>query len=282
MRKFLGRHRVLLGAELLGILLCAALCFRPEKLIFSAGASEIVERMEVDGASCAYRSEAFSLSPGVYRLQAYGADHEGTGHLTVSAGESAFQAMRCDEATVYAHQRETVMNVYVVDKVDTAYVSYLYAGASKLPVENICLYHTAIGWQLLAVILLLVTTGVNLLVWMREALRKSCLRRDQEMAVWGLGFCVLLAYLPFAAGYFSIGNLLFWFPALLYRFGFPLMDAYKLFALGVLLGTAGIAYYAFYQCTGNRYGALLGSALYELAPYHLYILYGVLSETHSP
>ena len=273
MRKFLGRHRVLAGIELLGILLCVVLCFGPEKPVFSASASDIADRTRADGASSAYQSEEFSMSPGVYQLRAYGADHEGTGYLTVSARESTFQALRCDEVTVSARQRETAMEVYVVDKVDTAYVSYLYVGAPELPVENICLYHTSIGWRLMTFILLLAVTSINLLVWMREELRESRMQRDQEIAVWGLGLCVLLAYLPFVTDYYSNADLLFWFPILLHRFGFPLMDAYKLFVLAVLMGTAGIAYYSLYRCTGNRYGALLGSALYELAPYHLYILY---------
>lgn len=69
------------------------------------------------------------------------------------------------------------------------------------------------------------------------------------------------------------GDLFLLFPALLRVIGFSLMDAYKFSVAAVLAGTALISYHCFYRCTGNHYGALAGSVLYELAPYHIYCLY---------
>lgn len=87
--------------------------------------------------------------------------------------------------------------------------------------------------------------------------------RIQEYWLYGHGYAVSSFY----------GDLFLMFPALLRIIGFPIMDAYKFFVLAVLTGTAIIAYHAFFQCTKDRYSALLGSVLYELAPYHIYNIY---------
>ena len=317
MRDFWSRHKILLVIELLVIAVCVVFCFRPEKLIFSADANAIDAKMEADGYSDYYQSDEFALSPGVYQLRVSGGDHEGVWYPTVSAVETTFQALRCNGASVYAHQRETEIEVYVVDKVDNAFVSCKYIGETGQLIEDIRLYHTSIGWRMLAFSLLLAATGLNLLVWLREALRESRIQKDQGMVIWVLGLCVLLAYLPYTTDYFSTGadggfhllrieglketllhgqqfpvrvqeywlyghgyavssfygDLFLLFPAILRLIGFNPMDAYKMFVLAVLAGTAGIAYYSFYRCTKSRYAALLGSALYELAPYHIYNFY---------
>lgn len=314
MRKFLGRHKLLLGMELLVAILCGALGLLPEKAVFSADADEIAARLEVDGLSGWYRSGEMVLLPGVYRLRARGGDHEGTWYFTVASGETSWQALRCEETAVSAHGRDVDMEVYVADKIDTAFVSYKYIGETGQPVENIRLYRTGAGWRMLAFLLLALAALVNLLVWLRE----SGMKGERETAlVLGLGLCVLIAYLPYAGDYFAYGaetkfhllrieglketllrgrqfpvriqehwfhghgygvsgfcgDLFLFFPALLRILGFSLMDAYKIFVLAVLMGTAGTAYYAFYRCTENRWGALLGSALYELAPYHISMVY---------
>ncbi len=313
MRRFLGRHKFLTGMELLVILLCGALGFLPEKAVFSANAHDIAAGLEVDGRSGWYRSGEMVLLPGVYRLRARGEDHEGTWYFTVSSGETTHQALRCNETAVSVHGREVDMEVYVADKVETAFVSYKYIGETGQPMENICLYRTNIGWRMLAFLLLPVAAALHLLIWLRE----SGLKGEREIVALVLGLCVLLSYLPYAGDYFAYGaetkfhllrieglketllhgeqfpvriqepwlhghgygvsvfcgDLFLLFPALLRLVGFSLMDAYKLFVLAVLAGTAGTAYYAFYRCTGNRYGALLGSVLYQLAPYHIYMVY---------
>ncbi len=317
MRDFWSRHRILLCVELLGILVCWAFCFRPEEPVFSVDGEAISRKMEADGSCDYYRSEEFALSPGVYRLEVRGGDHEGIWYPTVSTEESSFQALRCNGASVFAHQRETKIEVYVVDPVDKAFVACNYIGETGQAIEAVTLIRTGIGWRMLTFILLLAATGVNLLVWMRQALTEGRMLREQEIVVWVLGFCVLLAYLPYTTDYFSTGadgafhllrieglketllggrqfpvriqeywlyghgyavssfygDLFLLFPVMLRVIGFNLMDAYKLFMLAVLVGTALTSYYSFYKCTGDRYGALLGSVLYQLAPYHIYNFY---------
>lgn len=317
MREFLSRHRLLLGGELLCIIICTLFCFRPEKLIFSVDASGIADKMCADGYGDYYYSDPFVLQPGVYQLRMCGGDHDGILYPTVQVYESSFQALRCDYVAVFAHQREIEIEAYVVDKVESAFVSCSYIGETEQPVNSIELYRTSIGWRMLVFIILLAATGLNLLIWLRDGVLQGCFLREQMIVVGVLAFGVLLAYLPYATDYMNIGadegfhllrieglketllhrqqfpvriqeywlyghgyavssfygDLFLLFPAMLRLIGFSLMDAYKLFVLAVLAGTAVIAYCSFYRCTGDRYGALLGSALYELAPYHIYSVY---------
>ena len=61
--------------------------------------------------------------------------------------------------------------------------------------------------------------------------------RVQENWLYGHGYAVSSFY----------GDLPLLFPVLLRLIGFSLMDAYKLFVLAVLAGTAIIAYISFYR-----------------------------------
>lgn len=317
MREFLCRHKLLLSVELLCVILCTLLCFRPEELVFSADANDIEEKMFVDGRSDYYYSDLLVLNPGVYQLRMYTGDHDGILYPTVQVQESSFQALRCNGDNVYAHMCEMKIEVYVVDKLESAFVSCSYIGETGQPIESIELYRTSIGWRMLTFIVLLAATGLNLLIWLRESVLKTTISIEQVIVVGVLAFGILLAYLPYATDYMNVGadgafhllrieglketllhgqqfpvrvqeywlyghgyavssfygDLFLFFPALLRLIGFSLMDAYKFFVLAVLVGTAVIAYCSFYRCTGSRYGALLGSVLYELAPYHIYNIY---------
>lgn len=317
MREFLSRHRLLLSVELLCVILCTLLCFRPEELVFSADANDIEEKMHVDGYSDYYYSTSLVLNPGVYQMRMYTGDHDGILCPTLQVQESSFQALRCNGANVYTHKCEMEIEAYVVDKVESAFVSCRYIGETGQPIERIELYRTSIGWRMLTFIVLLAVTGLNLLIWLREGALKDTISREQVIVVGVLAFSIFLVYLPYTTDYMNLGadgafhllrieglretllhgqqfpvrvqeywlyghgyavssfygDLFLFFPALLRLIGFSLMDAYKFFVLAVLAGTAVIAYCSFYRCTGSRYGALLGSVLYELAPYHIYNIF---------
>ncbi len=317
MREFINRHKLLVGIELLGAFICLLLCFRPKELIFSADADAVANQLYMDEGGNYYRSGSLALRPGVYTLRVYCKDHEGMLYPSVGAAESSYQALRCNGATVLAHQRETDIDVYVVDTIDNAYIICNYIGETDQPVERIEMHRTSAGWRMLTFLLVTVATGINLLVGLRDKLLKGTVSIGQGVVAGVLALSVLLAYLPYCTDYMSMGadgvfhllrieglketlqrgeqfpvriqeywlyghgyavssfygDLCLFFPAMLRLIGFSLMDAYKIFVLAVLAGTAVIAYTSFYRCTGNRYGALLGSVLYELAPYHIYNFY---------
>ncbi len=317
MREFISRHRLLVGIELLAAIICILFCLRPKELIYFADADAMADQLYIDESGNYYRSDQFTLRPGVYHLRIYCEDHEGMLYPTIGALESSYQALRCNGAPVFAHRREMQIEAYVVEKVENAYIICNYIGETGQPVEKIELYKTSGGWRILTFILVLVFAGVNLLVDLRDKLLKGAISIDKVVVAGVLALSVLLAYLPYCLDYMGLGadgsfhllrieglketllsgeqfpvrvqenwlyghgyavssfygDLPLLFPVLLRLIGFSLMDAYKLFMLAVLAGTAIIAYISFYRCTGSRYGALLGSVLYELAPYHIYNIY---------
>lgn len=294
MREFLRKHKWLLGIELACILFCLAACFRPEETVFSAEAGEIADMLQTGEDGSYYRSGDITLLPGVYVLGVVCGDHQGTLFSNVQAWESSFQALRSNGGAVYAHQREADLELYVTEKVDRAYVICNYINETEQPIERILLRRTSAGWRMLLFLVLLAATGLNLLLWFREGILSGRVGKDREIVFWTLSASVLLAYLPYAVDYFYVGadgwtqlqrieelkesplqggQLFLLLPALLRVIGFPLMDAYRFFVAAVLAGTALLSYHCFYRCSGNRYGALAGSVLYELAPYHIYCLY---------
>lgn len=308
---------MLFSMELLGVIICVLFCFRPRELVFFADADAVADRLYVEENGNYYRSDLFVLQPGTYQLRVRCEDHEGILYPAVGALESSYRALRCNGATVFAHEREIEIEAYVTDRVDSAYVICNYIRETKQPMVEIELYRTSGGWRILTCILTLVFTGVNLLIGLRDKLLTGAVSIERGVAAGVLSLSVLLAYLPYCVDYMNLGadtgfhllrieglketllrggqfpvrvqeywlyghgyavssfygDLLLFFPALLRLIGFSLMDAYKIFVLAVLAGTAVIAYVSFFRCTKSRRGALLGSVLYELAPYHIHNIY---------
>jgi hypothetical protein len=69
------------------------------------------------------------------------------------------------------------------------------------------------------------------------------------------------------------GDLFLYIPAFFRIIGFPIITAYKMFALIVILAAAAITFYSLNRCTKNTYAALMGSVLYLMSPYWLYNIY---------
>ncbi len=78
---------------------------------------------------------------------------------------------------------------------------------------------------------------------------------------WGYGVSVLY------------GDTLLFLPAVMRMAGFTVQTSYKTFVIAVNLATAFTAWLCFYRIGRNRYGALLGSFLYVMAPYRLCCIY---------
>lgn len=72
------------------------------------------------------------------------------------------------------------------------------------------------------------------------------------------------------------GELFLYFPALLRLMGVSVQDAYKLYAMGVQILTAVIAYRSFRPIFGSR-PALAGSVLYLLCPYRMHRFYNPMA-----
>lgn len=73
--------------------------------------------------------------------------------------------------------------------------------------------------------------------------------------LWGYGYPVSVFY----------GDILLYFPALLYMMGVPIIHAYKFYILVVNLGTTLISYFCYKNISGNRYIGVAATALYCLS-----------------
>ena len=69
------------------------------------------------------------------------------------------------------------------------------------------------------------------------------------------------------------GELLLYFPAVLRLLGVSVQGAYHAYVIGIMALTAGIAFYSLRQIFKDNKIALLGTALYTWAPYHLHNVY---------
>ncbi|MBD5548545.1 MAG: YfhO family protein [Lachnospiraceae bacterium] len=69
------------------------------------------------------------------------------------------------------------------------------------------------------------------------------------------------------------GDQLLYFPAFLRLAGVSLHNAYKCYIAAVNIGTAAVAYYAFFKISKDKKTALFGSCLYTLSPYRLSCIY---------
>ncbi|MDE5952324.1 MAG: hypothetical protein K2H12_12200, partial [Acetatifactor sp.] len=181
MRKFLRKYKWLLGIELACITFCLAACFRPEKTVFSVETEEIADMLQTGNGSGCYRSDNMTLLPGVYMLSVMCKDHQDSLSVDVQAQESSYQALRSNGGTVYAHQLEANLELYVTEKVDKAYVICNYIGETEQPIEKIVLRRTSAGWRMMLFLLLLATVGLNLLIRFREGILDGSVGRDREI-----------------------------------------------------------------------------------------------------
>lgn len=69
------------------------------------------------------------------------------------------------------------------------------------------------------------------------------------------------------------GELLLYFPAVLRLLGVSVQGAYHAYIIGIMALTVGIAFYSMQQIFKDNKIALLGTALYTWAPYHLHNVY---------
>lgn len=72
---------------------------------------------------------------------------------------------------------------------------------------------------------------------------------------------------------FMYGDLFLYIPALLRIIGFTIGEAYKIYLFLVNVGTAAIAFFAFYRMTGERQAAFIGSIFYIGSAYRLDAVY---------
>ncbi len=81
--------------------------------------------------------------------------------------------------------------------------------------------------------------------------------------LWGYGYASSVCY----------GDILLYFPAMLYMLGVPIIHAYKIYILLINAGTLTISYYCYKKISGNEYVGVTCAALYCLSITRLLNIY---------
>lgn len=204
MWKMLKKYRILLCLELIVIFACFLFTFQEDELIFTqVGDGLTVEYVEEKGIS---DSANIQLLPGVYQLRIH-ADIQTQGYAfwTVLCDESSFKALRCNGAHIYSEQDYLDFEVYVFDKVDTAYIHAELTGVDQFSFESIELYRTSMGAKILTVIAIALSFILNFFIWFREKSSLQEISKKKQLAFWMLLGSVVIVFSPYATDYFNLG-----------------------------------------------------------------------------
>lgn len=138
--------------------------------------------------------------------------------------------------------------------------------------------------------ILFLAAGIVFLALFRRNIINGRLSLRQQISFWTLTGGVLLMYFPYMTDYIILGKktafhlhriavladspyVFLSLPALLYRSGYPLMSAYKLFVLLIISLTAVFGFLMFRNLTDDCDIVLAGTLLYLVNPCYLHCLY---------
>lgn len=289
MLAWIKKHKIIFIVEMLCLVLLLPGCFAKEKVL--------VEDRQMSGTGV-HRIENITLKPGVYRLEAHDAVLEDA-FVTfyLHSATATYKAIRYNAINVTNQVPAAECMIYVADSVEDAYIECAPAGISNNCV-TVALVRLNTGSRIALFYVALASLVLNLLIRLREKILSGKIPVEKQLAGGIVALAVGMAYLPYATDYFSfegellahlteierlsenglseIGGSLYLLPAVLLRMvGLPLMNAYKLYLLVLLVAAAVLTCSVFGHCTGNWLAAAFGSVAYVTCPYFINVLYGV-------
>lgn len=199
MRKAIKKYRVLLGIELLLFVLFLPGCFQKDELVYSD--EELTLGAETGVG--VYEGQRFAVTPGVYQVRVHVRELQGDS-LWVSAAceQSSFRAFRCNGADIYQGNHYIDFEIYVLEKIDSAYVNCSFDGA-KAAIDYLEVYRTNQGATMLLFLYTVVCLALNFLIVFREGVLDGTITKEKQVVFWALLISVLLAYYPYMTDYFS-------------------------------------------------------------------------------
>lgn len=307
--------QIILAVEFLILLVMLPGCFSRDQLVDTfSGEDAAVTETEGKREVCGNRN---ILSKGVYQVRVWAEPVAGQSvYVHMQDGGAVSRALRSNGMTMDDGSRYGEFDVYVSDKVDSAYVQCDFYGAGPGTAVRVEMWKTGKGSRIRLALAAAAFLVLDFMAVFRRRILAGKVSGRQQVVFWTLCFGVLLAYFPYLTDYFSVGgntayywgrmgylanvfrgadslggiegnrlafecapfrsggDLFLMIPVSLRLTGFPLMDSYKIFVLFTLAATAVIAYVSLKKCVKDEYGALYGSMLYLLTPYHLYMIYG--------
>lgn len=198
--------KILLIAEFILVLALLPWCFQKEKQIVSFNGDDIgkMERAEGDAMFC---SERFVLESGVYRLRIWTdlAEQQQI-YVQMNCDEAYFKSLRNNGLTIFPGNDYQDFEVYVLDKISTAYVQCNFSGADSDGLVRVEVWKTGMGGRMLYFIVLVSFVVLDFLVIFRRRILAGKVTRKQQVVFWTLTAAVLTAYFPYLTDYFVGGD----------------------------------------------------------------------------
>ncbi len=206
MKSMWEKHKWLLLVELIILVLAFLGCFRKEELVYSIHGEDIRENVENINDSLYFQSEYIELTRGVYQIRAESTIPEGSAlYLHLQCEDSTYMALRCNGATLFAGQEYIDFEAYVLDPVDSAFISCNYIETEADSLINLSLYKINNGSYIFCFLVILGCILLNFFIVFREKILTGQINTKQQVVLWVMTFSVLLAYLPYATDYFNLG-----------------------------------------------------------------------------
>lgn len=272
---------------------------------------EYEEAAPESGMPSLYRTESFSLTGGIYDISV-SYNSSGQGRAEVIESEKSPGSLWADSAMLSGYEDLQSFRVWVNDPEKKLYVQ-TSAESGELYINEIQIKTAGNSklYRILCLLLKLVLAGGGAAVlYFRRSLRRYS---PEIISIGGITLFASLGLLArymlpghdlvfhllrieglkegLLSGAFPVriqpnwcngwgyavsvmyGDTTLLLPAIMRMAGFTVQTSYKTFVIAVNLATAFTAWFCFYRIGRNRYGALLGSFLYVMAPYRLCCIY---------
>lgn len=258
-------------------------------------------------------TERIGLPEGIYRVTVQYEKGRGNGICYAQAGERGVRSLYSDRVRLSRLQSERSFDIYVNDALDDLCLVVEPEGDGAFVVERIHIATAANSraYRILCMaVKLLLVNGVAAVLFYRDRRYK---RGAEVIGIFVIGMIasagLMEEYILYghdlmfhllrieglkegllAGGYpvriqpgwfngfgypvsVMYGDQLLYFPALLRLLGVNVQNAYKCYIAAVNMGTAAVAYYAFFKIAKDKKTAMFGSCLYTLSPYRLSCIY---------
>ena len=202
----LSKKAIWIGIQILVVLILLPGCFQKEKIVYSLFGEELIGR-EVQGqGSVKVFGEQFSLDPGVYQVRVWANVNENqTMGVEIVSEQETFRAIRTNLATIFPGDEYIDFEVYVSDKVSTAYVALELKNTNAGSLIELDVYRTALGERLLLFIVSAFFLLLDFMMVFRRRILDGKISKKQQVVFWTLLAGILIAYYPYMTDYFYIG-----------------------------------------------------------------------------
>lgn len=199
--------RMLFIIEFLILLALIPGCFRRERLIGVFCGDEIPERTVQAEDHLRFCTEELTLTPGVYQIRVWTKLAESQSmYVKMECGSAFFKALRNNGMTIFPGNDYQDFNVYVSDKISSAYVQCDFFGTGSEGVIQLEVWKTALGCRMLLFILLVFFAALDFLLLFRRRILDGKVSKRRQIVFWVLSAGILAAYFPYLTDYFFDGD----------------------------------------------------------------------------